>query len=201
MVSRPDGLHKEASFGGEPFKGNAGHTACNWQNNIASPLTDDFEELKADIAALTPRGKTYLPVGLLWAWRLLEEEQLFTDDTIDEDTATQRVLLLMTDGNNTASLNGDSRDSSWDGLYHWGSSDEDYNREKSDELTIELCASIKNADIRLVTVAFEVDDDDTKSMLNACASTGADFYDVDARSLEQAFGKIGSGFSSARLTF
>ena len=106
----------------------------------------------------------------------------------------------MTDGSNTASLNGESGDSNWDGLYHWGSSDEDYNRGKADALTIELCASIKNADIRLITVAFEVDDDDTRNMLNTCASTGADFYDVDARSLGQAFGKIGSGFSNARLT-
>ncbi len=201
MVSRADGLHKVASYGGDPFKGNAGHTACNRQNNIASPLSDDFDRLKADIAALTPRGKTYLPVGLLWAWRALEEEQLFTDDTIEEDALTQRVLLLMTDGSNTASLNDESIYDDWDGIFHWGSSDEEYNREKADELTIELCASIKNADIRLVTVAYEVDDDDdTKNMLNACASSGANYYDVDASTLGQAFDKIGSGFSNARLT-
>lgn len=202
MVSRPDGLNKVAAYGGNPFMGNAGHTSCNWNNNVASPLSRDFDEVKADIEALTARGKTYIPAGLIWAWRALEEEQLFTDEIIEEDEETQRVLLLMTDGSNTARMNDESRYEDWDGLFHWGSSNDDANRVIADALTLEICASVKASGIRLITVAYEVEDESTKTMLNTCASSGADYYDVtDVSKLAQAFGKIGSGFKDVRLTF
>lgn len=204
MVSRPNGLHKTAAYGGNPFMGNAGHTSCNWNNNVASPLSRDLETVKADIEALTARGKTYIPAGLLWAWRALDEEQLFTDEIIeeDEDTETQRVLLLMTDGSNTARLNDEAKYEDWDGIYHWGSSNENDNRVTADALTLEICASVKAAGIRLITVAYAVEDESTKTMLNSCASSGADYYDVkDVSNLSQAFGKIGSGFKDVRLTY
>ncbi len=201
MASRPDGNHKTAAFDDKPFKGAAGRTTCNSQNNVITPLTDDFSKVENDLKSLTAKGKTYLPVGLLWAWRALEEESLFTDEKLDEDEPTQKVLLLMTDGSNTASINGTPVSGDWDGVYHYGSYNEDQNREAADALTVEMCNDIKNADIRLVTVAYEVDDADTKSMLKSCASTGADFHDArDAAKLLQAFGKIGSGFKKVRLT-
>ena len=201
MVSRPGGLHKTAAYNGSPFKGNAGHTTCNGQNNVMTPMTSNFSQLEQDIEALQAKGKTYLPAGLQWAWRSLEEEALFTEEEIDTTTPVQKVLLLMTDGSNTASLNGEKEDGSWDGLYHWGSADEEENQKEADALTLEMCTSIKASGIRLVTVAYEVDDNDTLAMLKSCASTGADFYNAkDATKLKTAFGKIGAGFSKVRLT-
>jgi len=201
MVSRPDGLHKTAAYDGRPFMGNAGSSSCNWKNNKVSPLSRDFEDVRANIDALTPRGKTYIPAGLLWAWRALEEEQLFTDEVIEEDEETQKVLLLMTDGSNTVRLNDDPKYEDWDGIFHWGTSDEEANRIHADALTLEICDSVKAVGIRLITVAYEVEDESTKTILNTCASTGSDFYDVtDVTQLSSAFGKIGSGFKDVRLT-
>ena len=201
MVSRPDGRHKSVAFDGRPFKGATGHTSCDDSYSAMVPLTKNFEQLKLDIERLDTKGQTYLPSGLIWAWRALDEQGLFDPKYTEEDTNVQRVLLLMTDGSNTTSLNGVSQVDDWDGLYHWGQSDEDKNREKADELTVQMCGSIKDAGIRLVTVAYEVDDDKTRSMLETCASTGADFYDANnAAKLKDAFGKIGSGFNSVRLT-
>lgn len=204
MVSRPDDLHKIAAYDGRPFMGNAGHTSCNWNNNVASFLSKDFDSVKADIEALTPRGKTYIPAGLIWAWRALEEESLFTNELIEEneDGETQRVLLLMTDGSNTARLNGEAKYDDWDGIYHWGSSDEEDNRVIADALTLELCASVKASGIRLITVAYAVEDVSTKTMLNTCASADSDYYNVtDATQLARAFGRIGKGFKDVRLTY
>ena len=204
MVSRPDDFHKVAAYDGRPFMGNVGHTSCNWNNNVASFLSRDFDSVKADIEALTPRGKTYIPAGLIWAWRALEEESLFTDESIeeDEDGETQRVLLLMTDGSNTARLNGEARHDDWDGIYHWGSSDEEDNRVIADALTLELCASVKASGIRLITVAYEVEDVSTKNMLNTCASADSDYYNVtDVTQLAGAFRRIGAGFKDVRLTY
>jgi len=111
----------------------------------------------------------------------------------------RRVLLLMTDGSNTARLNDEAKYEDWDGIYHWGSSNENDNRVTADALTLEICASVKAAGIRLITVAYAVEDESTKTMLNSCASSGADYYDVkDVSNLSQAFGKIGSGFKDVR---
>jgi len=114
----------------------------------------------------------------------------------------QRVLLLMTDGSNTARLNGEARHDDWDGIYHWGSSDEEDNRVIADALTLELCASVKASGIRLITVAYEVEDVSTKNMLNTCASADSDYYNVtDVTQLAGAFRRIGAGFKDVRLTY
>lgn len=200
MVSRPDGHHTTAAFDGNPFKGNAGHSYCDDDYNIMTALTDDFDQLESNIEALTPQGRTYLPVGLQWAWRTLAEAAFFTDETIDEVVPVQNVLLLMTDGSNTVSLGG-GNGSGFDAVFHYGTNDEEEDRAIADELTLEMCASIKADGIRLITVAYEVPDNDTKNLLKSCASTNSDFYDaINASKLKQAFKKIGAGFNKARLT-
>lgn len=198
MGSRPDGRHTTAAFAGERYKGVVGNQWCDDAYNFMVPLTDDFEQLETEIAGLVPDGMTYIPSGLIWAWRNLEEAELFSsDNTKDEDA--QNVIILMTDGSNTQRMIGTVP--GWDGIFHWGTSDAKADQEAADDLTLELCKSIKASDIRIITVAYEVDDADTKTMLKACASSGGDFYDAkNASKLKQAFGKIGSSFDVVRLT-
>lgn len=199
MGSRPDGRHNISEYGGYPFKGIAGSGSCSGNYSYMTPLSDDFEALKDNIDGFKANGQTYLPVGLQWAWRTLEEAALFTEETVDETETIQKVLLLMTDGSNTTFLSDGV--SGWDGRYHWGSDDEDADRANADALTLEICESIKNDSIRIITVAFEVPDEQTKTLLQSCASTDADFYDaIDSTELMSAFGKIGSGLKQVRLT-
>jgi len=127
MVSRPDGFHTSMAFDDRPYKGAAGHTSCNGFNNAMMPMTNDFDQLKLEIEGLNNRGRTYIPSGLIWAWRSLDEQGLFDERYVEEEAAVQKVIVLMTDGANTTSLNGVSQVDDWDGAYHWGRSDEDIN--------------------------------------------------------------------------
>jgi len=107
----------------------------------------------------------------------------------------------MTDGANTSSLSAPNPSKAFEGLYHWGPGDENLRKQAANELTTELCASIKNSDIEIITVAFEIDDVETIALLRDCASSPANFYNAQSSAaLTAAFEKIGSGFSKIRLS-
>jgi len=105
----------------------------------------------------------------------------------------------MTDGSNTAHLSGTKPD--FEGIYHWSdSTNPDIARTNADALTSELCSSIKQDGIRIITVAFEIEDTSTKNLLNGCASSSSDYYDAsNPGKLKAAFKDIGGSLSEIRL--
>jgi len=196
MGSRPNGDNETLGFNNSRYKGLAGG-GCDERYNIITPLTDDFSQLKSNINDYTMVGRTYIPAGLNWAWRTLEEADSFTNERLDDDE-TQKIIILMSDGSNTVSTNGTV--DGWDGLFHWLMNEDD-DREKADELTRNFCQSIKADGIRLITVAYEVTDSDTRELMQNCASAGSDYYDAtNASQLVTAFKKIGNGLKTVRLT-
>lgn len=199
MASRRDGYHKIPGYNGRRMQGPAGHMSCGSHYNEMSPLTSDLSTINPKIAGLNSYGKTYLPSGLIWGWRTLDASLPFTESAQDDKTLVNDVLLLMTDGSNTTSLNGERDD--FDGIFHWSYSNRiEEQRVEADQLTLELCTSVKNQNIQIITVAFEVDDADTRNMLKSCASSGKDFYNAtDAAKLKKAFSDIGAGLNEIRL--
>lgn len=203
MVSRPNGYHKTPEFGSNRMQGNAGHSSCGGGYGLLMPLSDDFNELENQIQALTPIGKTYMPAGLIWAWRTLDKREPFTQAASEDRSEALNTILLMTDGSNTTHLNGSSH-TGFDGIYHWPTGDQPHqiaaDKLAADTLTAELCVAIKSANIKIVTVAFQVTDPTTKAMLRTCASSNQDYYDaVTAEELKTAFKDIGSGAADVRL--
>ena len=203
MASRPNNHHKTPAFANSPMQGNAGRTNCNGSYPVMSVLSNDYTDIENQIQALSAVGKTYLPAGIIWAWRTLDKNLPFTEAANGDDVETQNTLLLMTDGSNTAALNGTRP--GFDGVYHWGTGSGAAaiaaDRLAADVLTAELCTAIKAENIKIVTVAFQVTDVSTKAMLKACASTNQDYYDViTAADLTYAFKDIGSGITNVRIT-
>lgn len=99
----------------------------------------------------------YIPAGLMWGWRVLSPTGPFADGApVTGANRARKVLVLMTDGENTRSL---------DAPYHWGSSKSD-----ADTLLSTLCTKVKSASIEIYTVAFEVTDNQTRNMLRNCAT-------------------------------
>lgn len=155
-------------------------------------LTNDDAALRQRIDDITTFGNTYIPAGLFWGWTVLSPQEPFATakgygEKVDGATV-EKVMVLMTDGANTRSPNYITKN-------HGGS-----DVALANARTAELCTNIKAAGIKIYTVAFDVDEEDVKDMLRACASSDRQFYDAeDATELETAFANIGANLSPLRI--
>lgn len=149
------------------------------------PLTNDFRALKRTISNLEAQGLTYAPAGLMWGWRTLDSNAPFTEAA--SSGRGQKALVLMTDGANTRSVSGAT---------HNGR-----NREGADETTAEICERVKDSDIVVYTIAYEVEEAGTRRLLQGCASNPTNFFNADnAADLDQAFGEISANLNELRIS-
>jgi Flp pilus assembly protein TadG len=155
-------------------------------------LTTNSTLVKTRIQALTPNGETYIPGGLIWAWRMLSPQApLSNAATRTSAEPVRKFLILMTDGLNTKSPNYPT---------HNGS-----NGAISNQLVKEICKNISKDTANAITiysVAFDVSDVPTKDLLKTCAlDTGGQFFDAkNAADFLAAFSKIGMNIGELRLT-
>ena len=153
-------------------------------------LTNSVSTLRTAITALSTSGNTYIPAGLQLGWHVLTPRIPFTQGTAYESRPQpRRVMLLMTDGTNSLSLQGM-------GPLHTGTS-----RIAADQLTRDICSNIKQDGIEIYSIAFEVTDGATKHMLEQCSSGVGFFYDASNSSqLLKAFEAIAVGVTELRIT-
>jgi Flp pilus assembly protein TadG len=151
-------------------------------------LSTDRTTQDSAIDALSASGETYLPAGLMWGWRTISPNGPFGDSTATSGAdKPRRILVVMTDGENTRSQYGQGHDGA-DGA-------------AADTLTAELCREIKREDIEIYAVAYEVTNPSTLNKLKSCASSEATFFDAsDEARLTQAFETIARSLSLVRLT-
>jgi Flp pilus assembly protein TadG len=153
-------------------------------------LTNNRDALIETINTLRADQNTYLATGLIWGLRTLSSTAPFQEAEPYMDYLSRRgrkALVLMSDGANTRSPKGNGR--------HSGQ-----NRKKADKITKAVCDEIKSQGIELYTIAFELDDQDTKALLLECATLPRYFFDADsAQSLNSAFETISDNFSNVAL--
>jgi hypothetical protein len=177
--SRDSGLHlRDASYASRiPGLMN---TSCAAE---ILPLTKDYTAIRTRLGELNAKGNTYLPAGLAWGQRALSPQEPYAEGATD----TIKYLVLMTDGENTLSLNVPEHNGSDTG--------------ETDKDTQRLCTDIKADDITVFTIAFMVDDTATQNILKKCASNGTTYFRADdADGLNEAFTSIANSVLSARLT-
>lgn len=153
-------------------------------------LTSDEGTVTDALDGLTASGETYVPAGLTWAWRVLSPDAPYTGGSAygakKDGIPVRKILVLMTDGNNTRSPTYPSHDGG--------------DQMISDALTNELCGNVKETGIEVFTVAFEVDDDDTRTMLKTCATSTKHFFNANsAEELRTAFVNIAKDATPLRL--
>jgi Flp pilus assembly protein TadG len=153
-------------------------------------LTTSVSTIATAIRALRASGNTYMPAGLQLGWHVLTPRIPFDQASpYSSDPPPKRVMMLMTDGINSLSLSGT-------GPWHNQSS-----RTAADQLTLTLCNNIKADGIELYTVALEVTDAATLSMLRTCASSPSNFFNADSSSkLLESFQAIAASVSNLRLS-
>ncbi len=148
------------------------------------PLTTDFDKLRTTVTSMNASGMTYMPTGLIWGWRLLKDSAPYAAPRATKEDE-RRILILMTDGANTRSLNNPYHDAS--------------DITGANVLTSDLCTDIKADGIEIYTLAFNVSDPTTTALLEGCATnTATHAYQASgAGSLAAAFEKL--GFSLMRM--
>ena len=177
--SRNVPLDTQAAYAGVRIPGVMGTCGTELQ-----PMTANFTSARSTIDALAPNGDTYMPSGVLWGWRTLDGAAPFGNSRA---ATSDRVLVLMTDGQNTRSKFGDRHDG-WD--------QNDANRKTRD-----LCRNIKGDSITVYTIAYGVTDGATQSLLRNCASSGSNYFSADSASeLSKAFKDIAGAVTSLRVT-
>jgi Flp pilus assembly protein TadG len=141
-------------------------------------LTADHAEIKNRIDAMIAQGETYIPSGLMWGWRALSPNSPFSDGVAaNARPITKKVLILMTDGENTKS--------------QWSTNHDGTSQFDANDATDKLCTEVKNDNVELYTIAFEVTAAQPKAVLQKCASPGQYYFDAtDSVALDAAFGKI-----------
>jgi len=183
-------------------------TSCSMQQIL--PLTSSKDDVLDRINKLATWADTFIPSGLIWGWNVLTPEEPYAARTGAELQAMggMKALVLMTDGVNSMSprlYDGTSvTNSDFTLSSKWRDGSE------SKKLITRICTNIK-ADpanqIKIYTVAFDVQDAAIKAILKDCASprdgSPADklFFDAsDSSSLLDAFQNIGESLKTLRLT-
>lgn len=155
-------------------------------NSCAPPiqdLTNNVTDLKAAIDNLQPRGETYIPTGLMWGLRTLSRRIPYNraeHTTAFLNSGGVKALILMSDGENT--LEPDATGAHED--IAPGST-------LANDNTEEVCRILKRDQREVYTVAFNVSDVTTRTLLENCATRSSNYFEANnADQLLDAFEDI-----------
>ena len=157
-------------------------------------MSSNLRAVKNTIDALEPQGDTYMPSGLMWGWRTLDDQLPLRSGT---RAGTEKVLILMTDGKNSVRKSGVLHDDN--GGTNAGRMNA-VTREANNK-TRSICNGIKGDDIVVYTIAYDVADNRTRKLLEDCATSRGNFFDArNANDLNEAFREIGASLNQLRIT-
>lgn len=177
-------------------------------------LTTDFTSLTGWVDALSASGNTNIPIGLMWGWNTLTPHAPFSDGSAYDAPKTKKVIVLMTDGENTISQRDTPNDGSYAATgYIWQgrvlkSNDTPLQQGASkaertaalDSRLSKLCDNIKAKHIEIYTIRVEVDTG-TSDLLKNCASGRDYFYDVQSSgTLTQVFESVAGQIAALHLS-
>ena len=160
-------------------------------------LTSNMVDVESKIQSLTASGQTYIPTGLLWGWRTLDAAEPF-DDITNIDPDRRKILVLMTDGQNTVYKYNEKH-------YSLSPTSSTYETKmaETNALMMTICDGIKADDIEIYSIAYKFDlaDAGAKDLVRDCATSTSHFFDAEnADQLEAAFIRIGNSMDEVRLS-
>ena len=171
------------------------------------PLTQTKTTVDDAITALVASGNTNIGEGTMWGWRVLSPSAPFTDGRAYSDSENKKILVIMTDGDNTYSSASNHNKSRY-GAFGYGAkhrlgttyTSTAYAETMDAKLTTS-CTNAKAMHITVYTVAFGTGvSPETLALLNSCA-TDPDhaFIAASGNALIQAFENIGKDIARLRI--
>lgn len=185
---------------------------CNLQPLIR--LTDDYNALRTGVNNMTATGNTNVPLGTMWGWHTLSPNAPFRDGRAYTSERLQKIIIIMTDGENVMSDTSSPSDGAYSGLgYIWqdrlgitsGSTSQRRtamdNRFDHPTAGVEdMCGNMKDQNIEVYTVAVQVDGS-AQTLLRRCATDDAHYFPVDnAGGIGEAFDRIAGAIENLRIS-
>ncbi|SFZ86165.1 Flp pilus assembly protein TadG [Devosia enhydra] len=169
------------------------------------PLTNQRQSVKGRITAMVANGYTNIHQGAIWGFHMLSPAAPLTEAT-PYDQATYKVMILMTDGENTHpssdTINGSARYVAY-GYPSNGRLDGSAKGSLTadmDQLTKDTCDNAKQQGITIFTIGLNPPNQSTRDMLTHCAtSSDHDFFPDEPSELNDIFATIASQLSNLRL--
>ena len=172
-------------------------------------LTTDTAAIKTGIDAMTAVGETNIPQGLAWGWHVLSPIGPLADGSPYTTLHLKKVVILMTDGQNTFMNSGGANSSFYHGLgYIWQrmlsslteTSTDAQRTTAMDARLSQLCTNMKAKKIDIYTIRVEVSSG-TSALLQGCATTPDKFFDVtNVANLGAAFDAIAGAITNLRIS-
>jgi len=119
------------------------------------PLTDDFTYLRSRLDMMTTYAWTHIAVGVEFGLQMLSNSETFPGGVSYDDEETQKFMVVLTDGAQTEPAFGP------------GGTRTVAQGESNLEA---LCTYAKTKGITMITIAYDLDDNDTVDRLRDCAT-------------------------------
>ncbi len=180
----------------------------NCTANPLQPLSTSRSRVEATLGLMKADGMTNIHDGIMWGWRLLSPGKPFTQGRPYGEEDNRKILIVMTDGENTYTSYNNFNKSMYGAFGYIGKDHLDTTSTsngtvvgKMDDRTEEACNNVKaTGDITVYTVAFKVSSQSTREMLERCASRSDMAFRSDSNSdLVDTFGQIAKEISLLRL--
>lgn len=191
-------------------------------SNPILPMTASQNTILTEVAAMPAQGNTNIHDGLMWAWRLLSPTAPFTEGRAYNEPNNFKILILMTDGDNTYTSETSSTNFNKStyasygfihpavtpagmpantGLLGLNTTTNSTVVTAMNNRTLEACANIKATDdILIYTIGFQVSTQSTINMLRDCATDPSMAYQSTSNAdLIAVFQQIAANISTLRV--
>ena len=174
-----------------------------------TPLTGTKSTILSAINAMDAYGGTNMHLGVMWGWRVLSPGTPFTEGRPYTEKDNAKIIVLMSDGANQI-IGTDNNLMSVYSAYHYAkfgrlgtpSVSSSKLESQMNERTLEACTNAKDAGIKIITIAFDIDNKAATNLLKSCASSSAYAYTANNTSeLEARFEEIAKGLQKMRIAF
>ena len=157
---------------------------------------------------------TAIPMGAVWGWRVLSPGEPFTDGVPYTDNSVNKVMIIMTDGDNNIEPSTPLCKQTNPGRYTSDYTGYGYTSElrlgtsnafdAADELNARLatvCQKIKDSGITIFTITFgDAADVTIQGYMRSCASLPANYFHAPTGDqLQTAFQAIGAQLTQLRI--
>lgn len=153
-------------------------TICDQKAEIL-PLSNSRASVKNRIDELFADGNTNTAIGMTWAKNVLSNTEPYKNNK----TNTKKIIILLTDGENTESR----------GVVENGDSVADI-----DATTLEACTNAKNDEIEIYTIRVI---EGNASMIQSCATSNSYYYNITAANqLDSVFEAISNSIWESMIS-
>ena len=197
-------LRRSAKYAGKSAN-NQVNRYCNMPEIL--PLTNNMNAVENSINAMQADGYTHIPFGAVWGWRVLSPGEPFTQGAAYDDDEFEKVMILMTDGENTVPPQSTMNGSMYTAFGYLrqgrlGTTSSIWSAQNElDEMLIEVCDSVKAQGIRIYTIGFQISTNNVLELLEDCATTPSMFYNSPSTgSLQTAFNSIATELANMHLS-